>query len=164
MNINIFNFLFSFSSHPEISKLALFVSYPFTYGFIILLLIWTVVLSHKKMYDFSLFFLSGIVSWGMASLLKVIFKLNRPFVDLGIIPLYNEAGFSFPSEHMAIFTAITVSMFLINRRVGYIFSLIAILVGVSRIIIGVHYPIDILGGFFVGLITSLVLTKIFKKV
>lgn len=164
MNTEIFFQLYSLSSNPLITKVAMFLSYPFTYGLIILLILWAIFFSNRKMYNFSLLFLSGLSSWIMASALKNILQLNRPFVNLDILPLYKETGFSFPSEHMVVFTAIAVSMFLINKTAGYIFLIIAILIGLSRIILGVHYPVDIMGGFVVGLIVSLIFKEIFKKI
>jgi len=164
MNIALFNFIFYSSSNSIIGKIALFLSYPFAYGVIFILIIWAIFLSKNKMFNFSLLFLSGLSSWVMAFVLKGILQVNRPFVDLNIIPLYKETGYSFPSEHMAVFTAIAVSMFLIDKRAGLVFSVIAILIGLSRIAIGVHYPLDIVGGLAVGLITSLIFIEIFKKV
>jgi len=164
MNLHLFNSIFFLSNNPIIAKLSLFISYPFTYIGIIVLIIWAIFLSKRKMYDFSLFFLSGFFSWAVASFIKNTLQINRPHVDLDIIPLYKEIGFSFPSEHMAVYTAFTISMFLINKKFGYVFLFFSIIVGVSRIIIGVHYPVDILGGFFVGLIISLIFTELFKKI
>jgi len=164
MNTEIFYFFYNLSSIPFIAKLSLFLSYPFTYGVIFFLIVWVIFLSKRKMFNFSLLFLSGIFSWTTAALLKLIFHINRPFIAEGVIPLYKETGFSMPSEHMAVFTAIAVSIFLISKRAGIIFSIIAILIGLSRIIIGVHYPLDIVVGAIVGLCVSLIITKIFKKI
>jgi len=164
LNQNIFNFFYSFSSNSIIAKSALFLSYPFTYGVLFVLIIWAIFLSKNKIYNFSLLFLSGFFSWVVSSVLKVIWQVNRPFIDLHLIPLYQETGFSFPSNHMAVFTAIAFSMFLINKKAGFVFLLIAFFIGFSRIVIGVHYPIDILGGFIVGLIISLIFREIFKKI
>jgi undecaprenyl-diphosphatase len=164
MNQALFFIIYNLSSNPLITKLALFLSYPFAYGLIIILILWVIFFSKRKMYNFSLLFLSGLTSWLVAATLKNILQFKRPFLNLDIVPLYNETGFSFPSEHMAVFTALAISMFLINRRTGFIFLIIAILIGLSRIILGVHYPVDILGGFVVGLICSLIFTEIYKKI
>ena len=164
MNQDIFFSLYNLSPNPLIVKWALFLSYPFTYGFITLLVVWAIFLSGRKMYNFSLLLLSGLSAWLVAVFLKNILRLDRPFINLDIIPLYKETGFSFPSEHMAVFTAIAISMFLINKGAGFVFLIIAILVGLSRIVIGVHYPVDILGGFVVGFIFSLIFIQIFKKI
>ncbi len=164
MNNFIFNFLYNLSNYPFFAKLAIFLSYPFTYGVLVVLMIWAIFISKRKMYNFSLLFLSGFFAWIVSSLLKVIWQVNRPFISLHLTPLYKETGFSFPSDHASVFAAIAVSMFLINKKAGLAFSLIAILIGLSRIVIGVHYPIDIIGGFVVGLIISLIFREIFKKI
>ncbi len=164
MNSLLFNYIFRLSENPFITKFALFLSYPFTYGLIALLFIWIIFVSKRKMFNFSLFFLSVFFSWLTAAILKNILHVSRPFITEHVIPLYKETGFSFPSEHMAVFTAIAVCMFLVNKKSGIIFSIIAIFIGLSRIIIGVHYPLDILGGLFVGLIISLIARKIYKKI
>ncbi len=164
MNNEIFYLINNLSTIPIVADLAIFLSYLFTYLLIFLLIIWAIFFSQKKMYNFSLLFLSGIFSWLIANILKITMKVNRPFVDLGIIPLRLEDGFSFPSQHMAVFTALSVAMFLINRKAGFVFLIIAILIGLSRIVVGVHYPFDILGGLFVGALVGLIFIKMFKKI
>lgn len=116
------------------------------------------------MFNFSLLFLSGFSAWFIANIFKNIFKINRPFVDLNINPLVRDVGFSFPSEHATVFMAITVSMFLINKKAGFVFLFLTILIGLSRVVIGVHYPVDIIGGFVVGIIISMIFVEIFKKI
>jgi len=164
MNNEIFYAMYNLSQFSIWAKLSMFLSYPFTYILLFLLIIWTIFLSDRKMFNFSLLFLSGMFSWLFANLLKNILEINRPFVDLGIVPLHFESGFSFPSLHTTVFTAIAVAMFLINKKAGFIFLIIAILIGLSRIVIGVHYPFDILGGLFVGTLVGLIFREIFKKI
>ncbi len=164
MNNEIFYIMYNLSTIPIVANSALFLSYLFTYLLIFSLIIWAIFVSQKKMYNFSLLFLSGISSWLVANILKITMKINRPFVELGINPLHHEVGFSFPSQHMAVFTALSVAMFLINKRAGFVFLIIAILIGFSRIIVGVHYPLDILGGLFVGALVGFIIIKIFKKI
>lgn len=164
MNNEIFYAMYNLSQFPIWAKLSLFLSYPFTYILLFLLIIWTIFFSGRKMFNFSLLFLSGIFSWLFANLLKNILEINRPFVELGIVPLHFESGFSFPSEHMTVFTAIAVAMFLINKKAGVIFLLIAILIGLSRVVVGVHYPLDVLGGLFLGGLVGLLFIKLFKKI
>lgn len=164
LNNSIFYLINNLSTISWIADLAIFLSYLFTYLLLFILIIWAIFFSQKKMFNFSLLFLSGIFSWFMANILKSILRINRPFIDLEIIPLHSEIGFSFPSEHMTVFTTIAMVMFLINKKVGFIFLLIAILIGLSRIVIGVHYPLDILGGLFLGSLIGFIFIKIFKKI
>lgn len=161
----LFNYFFSLSQYPIIAQVSLFLSYPFTYGTIFVLLIWAVFFSKRKMFNFSLLFLSGLSSWLISSILKNVMMISRPFIhNANIKPLLLETGFSFPSQHTALFASFAVVIFFINKKVGIVFIFLTILVGLSRVIIGVHYPIDIIGGIFVGLFTGVLLIKIFKNI
>jgi len=164
MNNDIFQFFFNLSEIPFIGNLALFLSYPFTYGLLLLIIIWAIFISKNIFFNFSLFFITSFFSWLISTIFKNIFGISRPFIDGSIVPLFRESGYSFPSDHMSVFTAIAVVMFLVNRKAGFVFVLIAILIGLSRIVIGVHYPADILGGLVVGLVVGLIFTKIYKKI
>jgi undecaprenyl-diphosphatase len=164
INDEIFYTINSLSKIPFWANLSLFLSYFFTYILIFLLIIFFIFFGKRKMYNFSLLFLSGIFSWILANIFKNIFSINRPFIDLNIAPLYSEVGYSFPSVHMTVLTAISFIVFSLNKKIGIIFFMISIITGVSRIIIGVHYPLDILGGLILGLIVSFSLIKIFKQI
>ncbi len=57
---------------------------------------------------------------------------------------------SFPSSHAANMAAASVIFAYYYRYWWWIFANIAVIIGFSRIYVGVHYPGDVLGGFFVG--------------
>ncbi len=83
----------------------------------------------------------------------------RPFVNYHFSPLLNtEADASFPSRHASIMSAIAFSYTYFKSKWAPFFLLLMIWVGISRIYVGVHYPLDIIGGIFVGII-SLILAK-----
>ncbi len=81
-----------------------------------------------------------------------IFPTPRPYEVTGITPiLRNMKGDpSFPSGHTSVVIAFAATIFLKYKKLGIVFLLLAVLIGVSRVIGGVHYPVDILGGIFVG--------------
>jgi undecaprenyl-diphosphatase len=58
---------------------------------------------------------------------------------------------SFPSDHAAAAFAIAFAVLFVSRRAGAWFLVGAAAIGVSRILIGLHYPGDILAGAAVGL-------------
>jgi undecaprenyl-diphosphatase len=57
---------------------------------------------------------------------------------------------SFPSNHAAIAAASAVALLLADRRIGLVALPFALLLGASRVWIGVHYPHDVLAGLALG--------------
>lgn len=86
-------------------------------------------------------------------ILKTVFHRARPTIHR----IVDANGFSFPSGHsMAAFSLYGVIAFLLWRHLStslgrgllILFSIfMIIMIGVSRIYLGVHYPSDVLGGF-----------------
>ena len=100
-------------------------------------------------------FVAGAVAWVLAYILKFLFSFPRPFEILsGVKSLFPETGFSFPSGHATFFMALAFSIFFMHKKAGYIFMLFALLIGLARIAGGVHFPIDILGGFVLGAVVA----------
>ncbi|MEJ0001915.1 MAG: phosphatase PAP2 family protein [bacterium] len=158
-----FNFIFSLSTNPVIAGAAVFLN-KFTYVFLVLIIVWVISFATHKLFTILLLLVSSGSAWIIAHTLKLIFHVSRPFVELGITPLVYQSNYSFPSEHCAVFSALAVSMFFIHKRAGVALGILAVLVGLSRIILGVHYPIDVLGGFLVGSIVAILYVKLFKKI
>jgi len=87
----------------------------------------------------------------LTDLIRIIYPSPRPFLELGFAPLIEPSdSFSFPSGHAAIFFALAFSLWLINKKWGIFFFAAAILIGLGRVFVGVHWPLDIIGGFLVS--------------
>ena len=82
----------------------------------------------------------------------------------GTSVLFAPHDSAFPSEHTVIAFALAVTVFMHDRKVGWVFLICAILIGIARVIANVHYPIDIIGGAFLGTIVAVLVEKIhFRK-
>jgi len=122
------------------------------------------ILMQKKKEILFVFF-SAFFSYIVASLLKILFHTSRPFLDLpNVLALFPETGFAFPSGHAAFFSALAVAIFFTHKKAGYVFMFFALLIGLTRIVAGVHFPIDILGGFLLGGIVSYLVAYFAKKI
>jgi len=64
---------------------------------------------------------------------------------------------SFPSDHVTAACAIAVALLAYHRRLGVVALLFAALLAYARVYIGVHYPGDVLGGMFPGMLVTLLL-------
>jgi membrane-associated phospholipid phosphatase len=65
-------------------------------------------------------------------------------------PCPGAGDWSFPSNHSAIAAASAVALWLLDRRLGVIAALAALVMGFARIWVGAHYPHDVLVGFVLG--------------
>jgi len=106
----------------------------------------------RRIYFIALATLSLILSLGIiVPLINQIYPTSRPFVTLEIEALVDHpASSSFPSRHIMFTTPLALAAFYLNRRAGYWFFIGVLLMGVARIGVGVHWPLDILGGIVLG--------------
>lgn len=100
-----------------------------------------------------------------ANLIKDIVGRLRPCKELENINLLVNcgAGKSFPSAHATNNFAAAVTLSYFFRKYIYIFITIAALVALSRVFVGVHYPVDITAGAILGTLISFSLIIIFNK-
>jgi undecaprenyl-diphosphatase len=119
----------------------------------------------QKWKEIMLVFFSGIAAWVLAELLKFFIHTERPFLKLsGVVSLFDKTGYAFPSGHATFFMALAFALFFSHRKVGYVFIIFAVLIGLARIAAGVHFPVDILGGFVLGILTAYLVKFLYKKV
>lgn len=99
---------------------------------------------------------AAILAWLMGKFIKDFFYVPRPFPKLIM-------DGSFPSIHTAAAFAISVYIFLHLRRLGISLLILSLLIGLSRILEGAHFSIDILGGAVLGSAVALVIDKYHSK-
>lgn len=80
----------------------------------------------------------------------------RPFVlDVGRTLIYHAPNGSFPSDHMLIFSSIAFSyLFSAQRKLSVFLLPMAWLVAWSRVYLGVHFPLDMLGAFILAFVLN----------
>ena len=88
--------------------------------------------------------LSAGLAWLIGKLIKDFFYFHRPF------PLRLMDG-SLPSLHTAVAFAISFACFRRLPKFGLALLLLSGGIGVSRVITGVHYPMDVLAGAGLGM-------------
>ncbi|MHB8631514.1 MAG: phosphatase PAP2 family protein, partial [Candidatus Limnocylindria bacterium] len=98
-------------------------------------------------------FSAMVLAWATAETMKRIIERPRPFLAIPdalrpIIPA--PSSYSFPSGDTALAFGAAVAFGRCFPRFRPFALLLALAVGLSRIFVGVHYPLDVLGGVIVG--------------
>lgn len=100
--------------------------------------------------------LAGGVGWAVSHFLKDFIGRERPiaFINDAVVRYSDLAGGNgFPSGHSTVAAAVAMSLALIlPRRWAPVLILMALLVGVSRVYLGVHLPLDVVAGWAIGII------------
>ncbi len=102
--------------------------------------------------------LVGLVAWWGAKVVKRIVDRDRPRTFLPEIAVRegDGAGLGFLSGHSAVaMSAAVMAMVALPREWRPVAALAAVLVGVARIVSGVHLPADVVGGWCFGALVAL---------
>jgi undecaprenyl-diphosphatase len=108
---------------------------------------------------------ASFIAFLISQLIKLLFPTLRPFEITGEVPLTLTIPFdsTFPSSHSSAAFALAVSVQRYDKRVGFVFVLFAILVGLGRVMGNVHYYSDIFGGAIVGILSVIFYEKVYEK-
>ncbi len=101
------------------------------------------------------------LGYALARLAGLFFAHNQPFAVEGFEPLVPHAvDNSFPSDHVALGGIFSSLAFLADRRVGLVLWALTLLVGLSRMLAGLHYGVDVLTAAILALGTVFLARKV----
>jgi len=102
-------------------------------------------------------FLSLVLALVLVGVLSLFFDRPRPFVALGIPPLFpHDTDSSFPSDHTLVGVSLVGPLLWQRPRLGVWLMLWAFLVGFARVVTAIHYPSDILGSAALAVVPTVV--------
>lgn len=93
-------------------------------------------------------------------LTNLAFFRDRPFVDHQVnLLFYKPTDSSFPANSVAVVFVLAAAVYYIDRKIGRYAFLVAAIFALSRIVVGVHYPSDVLVGALLGVGICLLLSR-----
>ena len=115
----------------------------------------------RRATPFVLVLLVDAAADGLATLLKVAVGSHRPSGGAPLVTIPHSD--SFPSGHTATSFACATVLAVLVPRAAPAFYVLALAIGYSRIYVGVHWPLDVVGGAVVGVATALLLLAIARR-
>lgn len=73
------------------------------------------------------------------------------------------SDYSFPSDHAVIAGALATGLVIVDRRLGLVAWLLALLLAFARVYVGVHYPADVIAGLLLGSAIAIVLWLLLRR-
>jgi membrane-associated phospholipid phosphatase len=118
----------------------------------------------NKSFGYKLAFIC-LTSAAINTIIKEIVKLPRPIGYEGIksIRVETAEGYSFPSGHTQQSSSLFATLMIEFKKkwLYFIGALGILLVGFSRMYLGVHWPSDVIGGLIIGILWTMIAIKIF---
>jgi len=170
MNLDsyIFHYINQFAGiSPYLDKVAIFFAEYLQYLVVFCLLLFLVKKFRRNLGMVIFAFTAAIFSrFIITEIIRYFFPRIRPFVENSVNLLigYNATESSFPSGHAAFFFALSTIVYFYNKKAGTFFFIASFFISISRIIVGIHWPSDILAGALVGIFSGWLINKISNKI
>ena len=156
LNFMMFELIYSCGkSHEIFLQIALFSSRYLTTILAVLLLGFAIYQSKYRILFIKALVLTLITSLISTTLDHTVY-FPRPFT-LGLSEnlIHHSDNNSFPSSHMIVISTIAFAyLFSSQKWIGYVLFFAALMVGWSRIYLGVHFPYDVLGSLVIAFIVN----------
>lgn len=135
--------------------------------FLVLFLILFLIRNFRKYWPMiSRAFGAGILSrLIITEIIRFLYPVSRPFIGNNINLLFNySATSSFPSGHAAFYFALSTTIYFYNKKTGFLFLVASFLISISRVFVGVHWPLDVLAGAIVGIFSAWLIIYVLNRV
>lgn len=105
--------------------------------------------------------IQAVIAFILAEILgKIAGQFHSHYQPFAVLPHVNQLiehdiDNSFPSDHTILFFSVCISFWLVRKKGEWLWLMLPFCVAISRIWVGVHYPIDVITGALLGVISAL---------
>lgn len=165
IDLEIFSFFNRASGDPVMDGIMATITDLGSGYFLFVLAMAMMIFRRKKVRGGGIILMAGLsATYYVSSLIKHLVARPRPFLVIpDVNTVFTVGGFSFPSAHS---TMAFMAAFILTKCFGrgVIFYGLALVVAVSRMYLGVHYPSDVLAGGILGTLIGYSLVHIAERV
>ena len=101
---------------------------------------------------------AALVALGLGQLIGGAIDRDRPYENLAHVHVLvsRTTDFSIPSDHATAVGAVAIALLFVDRKIGIVAAVLAVLMAATRVYVGAHYPTDVLAGLALGGLVALV--------
>ncbi|PRR79900.1 Undecaprenyl-diphosphatase BcrC [Clostridium liquoris] len=168
MNMEIFRLINNLANkNTVLDKIMIFFSKDVPYIFMAVIAIVFILGVVKKNEEYRKAsvnaFVITVINLILSFIIGSIYYVDRPFVHNKVnLLMPHSADASFPSDHATGTMSIALGLGKYNRILGVIMTILSIIVGFSRVYVGNHYPLDVIGAYIMVLITNYLYNLVLK--
>lgn len=158
LNITFFHTLNSLvGTSPFLDSIIVFFAEPFTYVLIAIVCLAVYRDIWKERVQEFLWNVAGLIisilsAYVLTGFFRLFYDHPRPLWALDTPHLLIETTSSFPSAHTTFLFSVATSIYFFgNKKLAYFLYASGLVVGVARVVAGVHFPLDIIGGIVLGI-------------
>jgi len=169
MNYEVFQWINDIAGrYPFLDKGMIFITNSVPYVVIVFMLfLWFTGNKDKraeKQYTAIYIVFTCLLGLVLNAILHSVYYHSRPFVTHHVHQLVpHNTDSSFVSDHAVLVFSVACTLLLRKDSWKYPVLVWAIIVGISRIFVGVHYPADVIGGALLSLGASMIVMQLSKK-
>jgi membrane-associated phospholipid phosphatase len=110
-----------------------------------------------------------LTSWLFTEILKLVVQRPRPFAALANAPgplpapetvIAHPSSYSFPSGDASLAMGAAIALAYVSPKYRVPVLLLGVSAALARVVVGVHYPFDVLGGIIVGIVFGVLAARI----
>jgi undecaprenyl-diphosphatase len=131
------------------------------HGLVWFVLALVLALLRRSVWPFVLVAIAVLAADGLAGILKVAVGEKRPNEPDPLVTIPHSH--SFPSGHTATACAGATVLCVLYPRAAPLFVVLAAAIAYSRLYVGAHFPLDVVGGAVLGVVTALLLLAIARR-
>ncbi|NFD28481.1 phosphatase PAP2 family protein [Clostridium botulinum] len=160
MNMEFFRLINNLANKNSVlDKIMIFFSKDIPYIFMAIVAIVFILGITKKNCDYRKVavntFIIAVINLTISFIIGGVYYVDRPFVHNKVNLLYIHAkNSSLPSDHAIGTMSIALGLIKYNKLLSLILTVFSIIVGFSRVYVGHHYPLDIIGAHIIVFATN----------
>ena len=131
------------------------------YVLILFAAVYIFVQDGQKRRNMAIFALAVLpLSYIVAKISSLLYYDQRPFVIGNFIPLIPHISDNgFPSDHTLLASAVASVILFFNKKIGIGLFALALIVGISRVLAGVHHAVDVLASCVIAVVVSYLVNR-----